>query len=103
MAEVERFGDDVVNAIVGHMNVDHTSDTLQICRAFGAPGADSARMVDFDTEGADFEAVINGQPELLRVRWRKPISERVEVRTEVVWLCEEAERIIGAVSESAES
>ncbi len=94
---VVRFSDDVVAAIVGHMNVDHVADTLLICRSFGAPGAESARMIDFDSHGADFEATTAGGARSIRVSWRTPISERAEVRSEIVWLHEEAERRSAAV------
>lgn len=90
MSEVSRFDDDVVRAIVGHMNVDHVDDTLQICGSLGVEGAESARMVDFDTEGADFEATVNGKTVPVRVPWRQRISERAEVRAEIVWLYEQA-------------
>ncbi|MGB3410434.1 MAG: DUF2470 domain-containing protein [Microthrixaceae bacterium] len=87
-----RFPDEVVAAIVKHMNGDHGSDSLLICQQFGAPTATAASMTDFDQTGADFETSVDGRDTPLRVPWRGRITERAEVRAEVVWLFEEATR-----------
>lgn len=87
-----RFPEEVVTAIVRHMNGDHRSDSLLICQQFGAPTATKAFMTDFDQTGADFEATVDGDAIPLRVPWRGPITERAAVRAEVVWIFEEATR-----------
>ncbi len=87
-----RFPDGVVDAIVEHMNGDHSSDSLLICQQFGVPGATAARMVDFDQLGAAFEATVDGGQLRVQVPWRRQIIERSDVRAEVVWLFEEATR-----------
>ncbi|MGB6059403.1 MAG: DUF2470 domain-containing protein [Microthrixaceae bacterium] len=91
-----RFSDEVVAAIVKHMNGDHGSDSLLICQQFGTPTATDASMTDFDQLGADFETTVDGRATRLRVPWRGRITERAEVRAEVVWLFEEATRRSGS-------
>lgn len=85
------FEPKVIAAVCHHMNTDHAADTLVICRgAGGAPGAASARMTGFDGEGADFAAVVDGAEVALRVAWAAPLSERAEVRPEIVRLFTES-------------
>ncbi|MGR6999661.1 DUF2470 domain-containing protein [Yinghuangia aomiensis] len=85
------FPPDVVTAICTHMNVDHPEDNLLIVRAFGGPDdAASARMTGLDGDGADFAAAVGGAEAEVRVSWSKPLTERREVRVEVVRLYQEA-------------
>jgi hypothetical protein len=93
-----RFGDDVVSAVLRHMNGDHTGDNLLIVRAFGTePDALSAKMTDFDGEGGEWEAErADGETVTVRVPWPGgAIDERAAVRREVVALYDEACRLLG--------
>jgi hypothetical protein len=86
----------VVEAIVRHMNDDHPDDTLLIVRALGGrPSATTAAMVGFDGEGGDYLATVAGAEKVVRVPWSRRISERAEVRAEVVALYERACTALG--------
>jgi heme oxygenase len=91
------FEPKVIAAICHHMNHDHAEDTLVICRgAGGQPGAERARMTGFDGDGADFAAVVGGEEVAIRVEWAAPLSERAEVRPEIVRIFTESkERLAG--------
>ena len=85
------FEPKVIAAICHHMNHDHAADTLVICRgAGGHPGAETARMTGFDGDGADFAAVVDGAELPIRIDWAGPLSERAEVRPEIVRLFTES-------------
>lgn len=86
------FEPSVVEAVLAHMNDDHRDDSLRIARAFGRPDAAEAEMVGLDEAGGVWS--VDGVE--LRVAWpAAPISERAEIRREVVALHEEAERRLG--------
>lgn len=87
------FDPAVVDAVLGHMNADHTDDNVLIARAFGTTrDVASARMTSFDGEGGDWVVELEGgatQP--LRVPWPGgPIAERPAVRREIVALYDAA-------------
>ncbi|HRN28610.1 MAG TPA: DUF2470 domain-containing protein [Terrimesophilobacter sp.] len=85
------FSDDIVTAVLRHMNDDHTDDSLLIARAFGAPDAESARMVGLDTESGHWEYTVGADTHPLNVPWPAgPITERPEIRREVVALYDAA-------------
>jgi heme oxygenase len=85
------FEPKVIAAICHHMNTDHVADTLVICQgAGGQRGAEAARMTGFDGEGADFAAVVDGAEVPIRIDWAAPLSERAEVRPEIVRLFTES-------------
>lgn len=76
---------DAVAAICRHMNEDHTEDSLLIVRALGGrPAAQQASMSGLDAEAAIFDAVVDGVTESVRVPWSEPVTERAQVRAEVV-------------------
>lgn len=90
------FPAEVVAAISHHMNDDHGADSLLIVRALGAqPTAQSALMTGMDGDGADFDAVLPEGPLSVRVPWREPLTERAQVRPEIVWMYQESCRILG--------
>lgn len=93
-----RFDDAVLAGVLRHMNVDHADDNLLIARAF-APEADAlvATMTAFDGDGGDWVAELaNGESLAFRVPWPGgPITERPEVRREIVALYDEACRRLG--------
>jgi putative heme iron utilization protein len=81
------FAPDVVEAIMRHMNDDHADDSLLICRAFGGrPDAERVTMTGLDGEGMDFRAEVPEGEVALRVPWGEPLTERAQVRVEVVRL-----------------
>ncbi|WP_100812819.1 MULTISPECIES: DUF2470 domain-containing protein [unclassified Microbacterium] len=86
------FDADTVTAVLRHMNSDHTDDNLLIARAFGHPSAVGSVMIGFDGDGADWDVTdAAGTSSPLRVPWPgAPISERSEVRREVVALYDAA-------------
>ncbi|OJX78460.1 DUF2470 domain-containing protein [Leifsonia sp. 71-9] len=91
------FDEATLAGVLGHMNADHTGDNLLIVRAFGRPEAVSATMTGFDGDGGDWRVELaDGSSAELRVPWPGgPITERPEVRREVVALHEEAVRRLG--------
>lgn len=92
------FDDAIVTAVLGHMNSDHSDDNVLIARAFGAdPGAVGATMTGFDGDGGDWAVTgHDGATTELRVPWPGgSISERAEVRREIVALYDEACRRLG--------
>jgi hypothetical protein len=97
-----RFDDAARAGVLGHMNGDHAADNLLIARAF-APSAETsadistATMTDFDGDGGTWRAETAGG-EVLEVTAAWPggsITERPEVRREIVALYDEACRRLG--------
>jgi hypothetical protein len=80
------FPPDVVDAVLRHMNADHGDDSLAIVRANGAPGATSATMIHFDGEAGRWIATEPDADRELVIRWSEPITERAEIRREIVRL-----------------
>lgn len=85
------FTPDVVAAITRHMNEDHAEDTLLMVRVLGdQPSAESAAMTGVDADGADFVANVSGSEVPVRLAWGRRLTERKQVREEVVRLYHEA-------------
>ena len=89
------FAQEVRRAVLAHMNDDHRDDNVLIARAFGPdPAVSTAEMTSFDGEGGDW--VIGPGARVLRVPWLGgAITERAEVRREIVALYDEACRRLG--------
>jgi hypothetical protein len=80
------FPQEVVDAVLRHMNDDHTDDSLAIVRANGAANAISATMTGIDgTAGTWMVSEPDSERELL-ISWSEPITERAEIRREIVRL-----------------
>lgn len=79
------FSDDVVAAVLHHMNDDHPEDSLTIARAFGDPAAADARMTTLDHLGGTWTYVTDGAEREVTIPWTKEISERPEIRREIVF------------------
>ncbi|WJL94315.1 DUF2470 domain-containing protein [Microbacterium sp. ET2] len=93
-----RFDDTTVAAILRHMNDDHRDDNLLIVSAFGPSGPyRGARMTGLDGAGGDWTAETDAGDEVaVRVDWPGgAITERPEVRREIVALYDEACRRLG--------
>lgn len=82
------FPDDVVVAVLKHMNSDHHDDNTLIARAFVDPSARGATMTGFDGHGGDWDVVdSDGSTTSARIAWPGgAIDERPAVRREVVAL-----------------
>jgi hypothetical protein len=92
---VPTFSDDVINAVLAHMNGDHLDDNLLIARAFGDLEAEDAAMTTLDENGGTWTYSIAGDTAEVTVPWTAPISERAEIRREVVVTYERACGILG--------
>ena len=81
------FDPTIVTAVLAHMNGDHEDDNLLIARAFGDRAAVQAHMVDVDGEAGHWtyatdEAADTHHP--VRVAWTTTITERAQIRREIV-------------------
>jgi hypothetical protein len=96
------FDDDVLTGVLRHMNDDHADDNVLIARAFGAPGAVSALLAGFDGDGADWIATLSdGSGRAVHVGWPGgPITERAEVRREIIALYDAACERLGVAPRS---
>lgn len=72
------------------MNGDHPDDNLLIARAFGNADATSATMIDLDETGGQWTYTVGGASAALTVPWSTTISERPEIRREIVVLYDKA-------------
>ena len=84
------FPDQTVQAVLGHMNGDHPDDNLLIARAFGDRAATSSTMVSLDGDGGTWQYLVGSEPRDLTVAWSGPITERPEIRREIVVLYDRA-------------
>ena len=80
----------ITAAVLHHMNDDHPEDSLLIARAFGHTDATDAVMTALDTEGGTWLYTLEGSEIELTLQWTAPISERPEIRREIVVLYDEA-------------
>jgi hypothetical protein len=93
---VTTFSPDIVDAVLRHMNGDHSDDNLLIARAFVNPAADAATMTGLDGDGGVWDVTAAGATSSASVAWPAgPITERAEVRREIVALHEEACAVLG--------
>jgi hypothetical protein len=80
----------VVDAVLAHMNDDHLDDNLLIARAFGHPDAAAATMTGLDETAGRWSYTVGDRAEELTVPWSTTISERHEIRREIVVLYDTA-------------
>jgi hypothetical protein len=92
---VPTFSADIVTAVLAHMNGDHNDDNLVIARAFGSLDATEATMTTLDGDGGTWEYLVGGDTKTVTVPWSTSISERPEIRREVVVTYERACAILG--------
>ncbi|MCZ4499433.1 MAG: hypothetical protein JWQ74_1986 [Marmoricola sp.] len=94
------FAPEVVAAVLSHMNDDHGDDSLRIVQAFALPDATAALMTDLDGDVAVWSATVGDLTEEVRIAWpAAPITERAEIRREVVVLHEQACLVLGVEPE----
>ncbi|MGX7677845.1 DUF2470 domain-containing protein [Jatrophihabitans sp. DSM 45814] len=87
----DQFTPEVVAQIMRHMNEDHADDNVLIVQVLGElPSAERAMMSGMDADGIEFLARVTGRDVQVRLPWSERISERSQVRAEVVRLYEEA-------------
>jgi len=78
------------------MNGDHLDDNLLIAQAFGDRDAETSQMVDLDENEGTWVFTVAGDQRMLDVPWPGgPITERAEIRREVVVLYENACAVLG--------
>ena len=93
-----QFDDATRAGVLGHMNGDHGGDNVLIARAFGpADDVAAAVMTGFDGDGGTWQATLADGAEVeVRAGWPGgSITERPEVRREIVALYDEACRRLG--------
>lgn len=90
------FSPEVVAAVARHMNDDHAEDNATICQGLGGqPETTAAVMTGMGPEGLELEATVGGRPVPVVVAWSAPITERSQVRAEVVRMHTEASVALG--------
>lgn len=90
------FPPEAVEAIRRHMNDDHADDALLICRGLGGqPEATGATTTGVDAEAIEFAAVVGGLDVPVRVPWSTTLTERAQVRMEIVRLYQDACAALG--------
>lgn len=89
------FPAEVVDAVLHHMNDDHTDDSLVIVRAFAEPDAAAATMTDLDSAGGTWDVEVDGTTRVVTIPWTEPALERADLRREVVRLHDQAVAKLG--------
>jgi hypothetical protein len=81
------FSPEIQTAVLAHMNGDHPEDNLLIVRAYADRAITAATMIAFDGIGGTWSVTTESGDSDVTVAWPGgPISERAEVRREVVAL-----------------
>jgi hypothetical protein len=90
-ADAPAFDSATVDAVLHHMNDDHVDDNLLIAQAFADRSASTSHMVHVDGLAGHWVFVNGAGVETeLRVAWSAPISQRAEIRREIVVLYDRA-------------
>lgn len=98
------FSEEVVAAVVAHMDDDHAEDNLIIARAFGAPNATKSEFFDLDETAGYWRVTEGSNTRDLKVEWPSgTITERPQIRKEVVLVFREACKRLGISPNSGES
>jgi hypothetical protein len=81
---------EVVAAVKSHMDADHSTDSVTICRGVGdRPGVVEATMTGMDHDAIEFDTVdADGNRETLRIPFSRPLTARPDVREQVADLYE---------------
>ncbi len=93
---MQSFPPEIVDAVLRHMNSDHTDDNLVIVRANGVPDAAQATMTALDAQGGTWRVVAaDDHATDVRIPWTIPVAERADIRKAVVLLYRSACRTLG--------
>jgi putative heme iron utilization protein len=85
------FPPEVVTAVTGHLNDDHSSDLLAIARVHGAtPTATAARAVGVDRGAVHLDVEAGDRTERVRVPFPRRAEERADLRVLLVELTDTA-------------
>lgn len=84
------FAPEAIAGVLHHMNDDHTDDNLLIARAFGALDATASTMTGLDGDAGYWLITVDGTEREIRVPWSASITQRPEIRREVVVLYDRA-------------
>jgi hypothetical protein len=87
---VPTFEQSTISAVLDHMNNDHPDDNLLIVRAFATTDAAAAVMTDLDHLCGTWSYEAGDASAELTVPWSREISERGEIRREIVALYDAA-------------
>lgn len=97
------FSQQVIDAVMNHMNLDHSDDSLLIVKALGAtPEATAAEMSGMDADAIEFRATVGSEDRTVRVPWSQRLTERAQVRVEVTRMYHEACAALGITPRQAE-
>jgi hypothetical protein len=91
---VPNFEPSIVAAVLRHMNDDHTDDSLLIVRAYAAPDATAAVMTGLDHRGGTWSYLAADGPAEITLPWSREISERGEIRREIVAMHDTASALL---------
>jgi putative heme iron utilization protein len=89
------FPPDVVEAICRHMNGDHAEDCRTMVVGLTGIQATSATMTGLDGDQAFLRADTADGPVDVALPWSRRLTDRAQVRVEVVQLHEQACRALG--------
>ena len=95
------FDEAALAGVLGHMNDDHTDDSLVITRAFAEPAATAATMTGLDGAGGTWDVEVDGRTTSVTIPWTEPAIERADLRREVVRLYDRAVEILGLPAREA--
>lgn len=89
------FPDEVLAAVVAHMNEDHRDDSLSIVRTLGGlPDATGATVRALDPAGVVFGVDLGSGPGPdVMVPWQSTPRERADIRHELVRMTEESRSV----------
>ncbi len=80
--------------MLAHMNSDHRDDNLTIIRGLVDPEATSATMTGLDGAGGHWTYLAAGETVDVTIAWSEAISERPQIRAEIVKLYDAAKAAV---------
>jgi putative heme iron utilization protein len=96
------FPSDVVDAICRHMNDDHAEDCRTMVRGLAGIDATAATMTGLDGDHAFLRAETADGPVEVSLPWSERLTERAQVRVEVVAMYQQAAQALGLEVSSSE-
>ena len=86
------FTPDVVDAVLRHMNADHPDDNVLIVRAFSGRDATAASLTDVTEHGGTWRYQSDDDDDELELHlpWSQELTERPQIRHEIVALYDAA-------------